>query len=370
VISTGAVPAALPGPDGVVVERAWPDGDRGRILIEGPDRRGRLRAARLRLDPTGQVQHSELTPWAVDERLPDLAPAAAGAELLVHRWGRRAVVRHGTGFAKIVRPGRATELAERTELGADLAGRVGVTAPSARQVGEGRVGLSTVPGRTLHLGSQFGLSQWREIWSDWAAMWPRFCTGPTTGLTRRTASEEAGTSAQWVRRAVAHGVLDPAYAPLESALARLDAQLTTGDDATPVLCHRDLHDQQILVEPVNRRLGLLDLDTLCLADPALDLGNLAVHTHLRVEQGVWPQTHRAVALAAIAMVAHDLAVSPERLDAAVRATGLRLTGVYAFRPRWRELAHHWAREWAGPTHPLSHWVDSAPPLTLFSRPLR
>src|SRR5690606_13878369 len=40
-------------------------------------------------------------------------------------------------------------------------------------------------------------------------------------------------------------------------------------------CHRDLHERQILV--AGHIAGFLDFDTLSLADPALDPGNLLAH---------------------------------------------------------------------------------------------
>lgn len=40
-------------------------------------------------------------------------------------------------------------------------------------------------------------------------------------------------------------------------------------------CHRDLHEKQVLV--ARGRAGILDFDTLSLADPALDAGNLLAH---------------------------------------------------------------------------------------------
>lgn len=49
-IGARTVPAELGDPDRIVVERAWPDGDRGSILVEGRDRRGRVRPGRLHFD--------------------------------------------------------------------------------------------------------------------------------------------------------------------------------------------------------------------------------------------------------------------------------------------------------------------------------
>ncbi|MGO1899076.1 MAG: phosphotransferase family protein, partial [Brevibacterium yomogidense] len=71
--------------DGIVaVGRAWPSAD-GTQLFEGRDEAGRLRAGTFAED--GGIR---LLPHATDERLPGLRP---GGELLVHRAGRRAVVR-------------------------------------------------------------------------------------------------------------------------------------------------------------------------------------------------------------------------------------------------------------------------------------
>lgn len=54
--------------------------------------------------------------------------------------------------------------------------------------------------------------------------------------------------------------------------------------ATPRPCHRDLHEKQILVSP--KTAGILDFDTLSLADPALDPGNLLAHLFLaRIDEG-------------------------------------------------------------------------------------
>jgi hypothetical protein len=51
---------------------------------------------------------------------------------------------------------------------------------------------------------------------------------------------------------------------------------------TPV--HRDFHDKQLLVH--GRRIALIDLDTLALGFPEIDVANFIAHLHLRRLQGV------------------------------------------------------------------------------------
>ena len=91
--------------DVVTVARAWPgkDGDGVvRVTIEGRDRRGRLRAGTV--ERGGRVR---LLPSGTDPKLPALERLAADGELVVHRAGRRAVLRREDGFTKVVRTGRS-----------------------------------------------------------------------------------------------------------------------------------------------------------------------------------------------------------------------------------------------------------------------
>lgn len=53
------------------------------------------------------------------------------------------------------------------------------------------------------------------------------------------------------------------------------------DTSQPVLCHGDFTPAQLLVEDGAIR-GLVDLDTVCWADPALDLGRFLAHADLAV----------------------------------------------------------------------------------------
>ncbi|MDH4278736.1 MAG: hypothetical protein OEW83_11720, partial [Acidimicrobiia bacterium] len=117
-------------------ERAW--------TIEGGGRYGSLEPE------TGRV-------WPVvprrDRRLPGLAAALdEGATLVGYRVGRRAVLRQGPRpggrWTKVVRPSRAAALAALHEY-AVTAIDLGTPEPVASH-GDGRVELTTVPGRSLH----------------------------------------------------------------------------------------------------------------------------------------------------------------------------------------------------------------------------
>lgn len=82
--------------------------------------------------------------------------------------------------------------------------------------------------------------------------------------------------------------------------------------------------------------GLLDVDTACLGERALDLGNLRAHARWRTEQGLWTPAEAAVVIDEIARVASAIGIDPGRVSVYERATLIRLACVYAFRPRWSD----------------------------------
>lgn len=280
-----------------------------------------------------------------DRRLPVLAALVGdeAATLVVHRPERRAVVRRtqpaATTYLKVVRPGRA------------LPGTValpGVRVPTvlAAAVGRGTVECAELAGRSLHdllgdagihIGGITAVSRafhaaGRAVRALHAAVIP-----PETAPHRPV--DEVAVTARWVDHALAHRVLDRKHRA--RATGSLEV-LRTDLGGMPVpsalgLVHRDLHDKQILVAGADDA-GILDLDTLAVGDPALDLANLLVHLELRMLQG---HCNAAVAGAAGDAFAHgygpDQALRA-RLPAYAGAARLRLACVYAFRPRWRNLA--------------------------------
>ena len=330
------------------VRRAWPVGERPRVAVEGPDEQGRLRAATV--DRGGK---STLLPSGEDPRLPALTEVARRGRLVVHRAGRRAVVALPDRYAKVLRPGRAADVARASETGRDLVGAAGLAAPSVLGHDDSVVELSVLPGRPVHELADD--PAWAQIWQAWGSAWTRLqgLDGErTTGLARHTAADEAQVLRMWAARAAATGMLDGTPWPdrLEQTAQLLEGP-SVGDDGgtcpqTPrlVVTHRDLHDQQLLWD--GRRLGVLDLDTLCLAEPALDPVNLAVHADLRHAQGLWPAAAVTTVVDAADRVLDAGSVPQERRLLAERATVARLAAVYAFRPAWRDTVLAWAdRRW-------------------------
>lgn len=77
---------------------------------------------------------------------------------------------------------------------------------------------------------------------------------------------------------------------------------------------------------------MLDIDTLCVGEAALDLANVLVHLHLRGLQGLVPAAAAAQAAAALLDGYRPPAPVVARLDAYADAARPRLACVYGFRP--------------------------------------
>lgn len=369
-VATGPVPAGLRiGEDFLAVGRAWPHDRRGPdgeelLTIEGRDDQGRIRAAQLHLQRTPDLGWSVLTARIAapgrDRKLPDLADVAAAGTVVVHRYGKRAVVRRDHDVVKVVRPGRGGDVAELARQGHDLARAAGFDAPAVLGHGRGAVSFGILPGQSLHdLGSHAPLDTWGTWWSRWAEAWPRLARprattasatalGPASAaLPEHTPVDEVGVLRRWAGLVARFEALPAAQeATLVTAVEETATALVTGRPQDPVVSHRDLHDKQIMAE--GDSLGLLDFDTAARAEPALDLANLWVHAGLRVDQGLWPADHGALVGEAVEGAAEALGVDDDRFAVYARATRLRLACIYAFRPRYRKVAIAWAGE-AGAT---------------------
>ncbi|GAA4515436.1 phosphotransferase [Brevibacterium yomogidense] len=408
------LPPTLVTPAGELdVARAWPAAD-GTQRFEGRDADGRLRAGTLSAD--GDVA---VLPFATDDRLPGLSAAGLGlstaglqcGELLVHRVGRRAVVRRaaadgmqgdtatdgaheGAAFVKHVRSAKVVPVVEATKIAGRLARAVGFSAPEVVTADAHSLTVTAVPGvPLLDVAQEKDLGAWRAAWETWRDQWPRLVRsapsvqsgpdqlpdgGPVDGpgdgpgevptdgpgarpragmLGVHDGDSEAEVVATWTRhlldfdplgwdddrsgRALKRAYL-AATEDVEIAL-REGARHTSkragrGPTAGRGIAHRDLHDGQMLVDPATGALGLLDFDTLAYAEPELDLGNLISHMRLRHRQGALGLRARNIALAAIDRAADTMELDENRLRVYTRASALRLVGVYAFRPQWRDLA--------------------------------
>lgn len=324
----------------VHIRRAWPT-TRGSFSFEGvDDDDGRVRAGTAASPPTAEVR---LLDYGVDHRLPDLASARQTGDVVVHRAGRRAVVRRADGYLKVVRPGGAAVLAERADQGRSRAHAAGLGAPEVLDVAEGWLLMSTVPGVALHSAAQGAApQQWHAWWQDWATRWPALVSADPCGLPAFTPADEVAVLDAGVTRALARGALTD---PTGQGRARTDEvcrELAKVTEPAVGVAHRDLHDKQLLVGPDG--IGVLDFDTASVAEPALDLANLAVHARWRTAQGLWTRDQADVAADAAQQAARSLGVISARWEAYAAGTALRLAALYAFRPQWHALAQSWWRQ--------------------------
>lgn len=321
------------------VRRSWPGG-KGVRSFECLDGGGRIRAL-----TDSPVSGLTVLPHARDRKLPSLRP---GGELIVHRAGKRAVVRTLEGFVKHLRAGKAPAVRRASEAMGALAGQAGFRAPEVVSWDGFSVTSSAVPGIPL-----LGLDDaaWARAWRLWAESWARLVRTPVPGSTPsdgqwawdvHDAAAEADVVAMWFARlrafdpgGLASACASRAAEAEEAACVRLRA-LPVGSE--PVVAHRDLHDGQMLYRAGDSRVGLLDFDTAVRADRELDLANLDVHMDLRVLQGALSRSRAEVAREAIAHVAAAVGADEERLAAYRQASTARLACVYAFRPQWVPLA--------------------------------
>ncbi|NOJ60380.1 phosphotransferase [Arthrobacter sp. 260] len=378
------------------VHRAWPR-DGGRLTFEATDADcGRVRAGTIGAD--GVVR---LSPFAEDPVLSGLPGAAALGQLLVHRYKRRAVVRDDAGFTKLLAPGKAEGVAVAHRLMRTLAYPSGMVVPDVVVQDHDSVTLTAVHGTSLHelgrgstadghadgaatedgdarwngpgqdsgtgrpagTGTWDGAGTWQNAWHQWAQRWPRLAVAQErvergnvveqgsvgqgsagqsrVALPAHTARDECRTMARWVNQAQEFEALPVEPARLQRASAQVARLLISGAPQQAVLSHRDLHDKQLLFNPDSGSIGLIDCDTVAVAEPALDLANLLVHVDFRRAQGVYSAVAAQTAEQSVLTAAAAMGVSDARLQAYAVSTRLRLACLYAFRPQHQALAHRW-----------------------------
>ena len=198
-------------------------------------------------------------------------------DLVAHRLGKRAVLRichaRGTAFARLRAPGatQARLSAERhgtlwTALRSDP--RVRLPEPIAHDPALGLSLYRALPGVAPRFHRLRGFAEVEAISHALIALQQTELDAPP-----HTAADELSVLRAWLHRLE---LLDPALAGCISPLLdRLERDLHDLPAVRPVLCHRDLHEGQILIH--RGTAGLMDFDTLRHGDPALDIGNLQAH---------------------------------------------------------------------------------------------
>lgn len=245
-------------------------------------------------------------------------------QLVAHRLGKRAVlrIRHrgGMAFARLrspTSPQARLAVLRHDALHAALAAQTTIRLP--RPMGrDEELGLAlygALPGRAPALRGLAGFSQIEAVMQALIALQSADTEAPTHHV-----ADEMAVLDGWFARLTP--VFPDIAAAIEAPLERLRQDLAALPPRASVLCHRDLHEGQILID--RGVAGLLDFDTLRWGDAALDLGNLQAHLVLA---GL--RSGRSLAAYATAAERSLPRVPLARIALWRRAALLRLAMIYA-----------------------------------------
>ncbi|MCH8561969.1 phosphotransferase [Nesterenkonia sp. LB17] len=318
------------------VTRAWPRPEQARLSLECEDA-GQRRAG------IWDGASASLQPLGADARLADLEELARGGVVVSHRPGKRAVVRREDQFIKVVRRGRTRTILDGIER-ADAFTEYFRT-PAVLAHTRSTVTFGALEGSSLHEPRRLGPQRWERAWAEVLSAWSRSVSSSAAeassnggsdlpGIPEHSADQEIVVLAHWAR------LVEPFVHPADQmwrSVERISEDLAQLPQGQLRPAHRDLHDKQLLWSPQNGP-GLLDVDTACLADPALDLGNLRAHARLRMLQGIWERHAARTVVSAVDATAARLKVPGRSLAVYERAAVLRLGCVYAVRPAYVEVA--------------------------------
>lgn len=191
-------------------------------------------------------------------------------ELVAYRPGRRGVVRAALGdrtvYVKVVRPDRAEAIVDRHRMLRDA----GLPVPGVLGWSPaGVIVLEAAPGTALT--SAVGYVDAAEVVRRVDAL--RWRLASVAGL---AASDRASVPSRAGWYAARLGERMPRLADRLRPLA--DLATTTAPDAPLVAAHGDLHAGQLFVEArTNRIAGLIDVDTVALAEAGTDVGAFLAH---------------------------------------------------------------------------------------------
>jgi len=120
---------------------------------------------------------------------------------------------------------------------------------------------------------------------------------------------------------------------LGAAIDLLERDLPEPDRPPRAVIHRDFYDRQVLLS--TGPPGMIDVDTLCLGDPELDMGNFLAHTKLRTIQNHGDS--RFARTGETFLRSYPLDFDRVLLSWYQRSALLRLSCVYAVRPVWHKI---------------------------------
>ncbi|MDT8304305.1 MAG: phosphotransferase [Anaerolineae bacterium] len=281
-----------------------------------------------------------------DRRLTALAGLLADptAQLISHRPERRAVLRllngQGVSYVKVVRRDDIGRLAAANEALSALASLTNAfVVPQVQEVVEasGLIVVRAVSGTSyfqMLQETEEGASLLRVTEQIGRALRALHQAELAPAARPHGPAEEIGVINKWLGHLQCH--MPQVHARLQpyarSILWALEAEYSG-----PALLHRDFYDKQVIVGKA-RPITLLDLDTLAVGEPALDLANALGHLELREIQGRLSGERLARAAEALLRGYQPHTSVHRRLPVYTDATRLRLACVYSFRPGQHEVA--------------------------------
>jgi Ser/Thr protein kinase RdoA (MazF antagonist) len=152
------------------------------------------------------------------------------------------------------------------------------------------------------------------------------------GLNIFSVEDEVNIINYWVP--LTASVFPELSASLFKALDSTRAQLATMPSVELTLVHRDFYEKQILF--TDNSTILIDFDTACLSDPAIDLGNFIAHLQLLGLQGI------SLPIDAVNCFVNGYGNEytdefHHRVMLYKRSTLLRLACLYSFWPQYNQL---------------------------------
>lgn len=112
------------------------------------------------------------------------------------------------------------------------------------------------------------------------------------------------------------------------AVTRVRRQFSQYSPSCVGLCHRDLHPGQILIS--HQRTGLIDFDTICQSDPAIDAGNLLAHLQFADQCHLIAGRGQSGASLLASMQSERSSAEIEQIQFWARVAMLRVAAIHAF----------------------------------------
>jgi aminoglycoside phosphotransferase (APT) family kinase protein len=267
-----------------------------------------------------------------DPRLPGLPDALRRGRLVAHRPGRRAVVHSGTSYLKVLPPKRVDAFVDRlTTVGPLLPPPILAPRVLGVERSLGIVEIESMPGTPFHdllIGADRAA---RDAAIEFAARLVHALADVDVSTIDLPGAAAGGEPRAWT---TAVSRLHPSLAIVNGPVVeRLEALLERHQvTAVVALVHGDLHDRNLLLH--GEEGVLIDLDSVGIGDPAIDVGNLAAHLVLRALQR--GDSRRIGDTDADRLL--DTAGATDRHRVHVARTLHRLSCVYRLRARWSYLS--------------------------------